>query len=62
MEYIIVEMENSKDACHNSSDFGDLVNIYIMEGWLPLGGVSIAVRDNNKIFAQAMVKKEMSEK
>jgi len=36
----------------------DLVNVYIADGWLPIGGVSVAGYGNynSVIFCQAMVR------
>ena len=46
MEYTIVEMGNSEDAHYNSKDFRELENIYIMADWRPIGGISIAMKEN----------------
>lgn len=36
----------------------DAVNEYINNGWVPQGGVSCSLSENQDAYAQAMVKKE----
>lgn len=45
------------ETSDNPSDLQRLIKCYINDGWLPFGGVGVAIYENrDKIFAQAMVK------
>lgn len=45
------------ETSNNPSDLRTTINSYINDGWVPFGGVSVAIYENrDKIFAQAMVK------
>ena len=52
MKYKVIQVESSLNQ------FNEKVNEELKDGWKLQGGVSIAVTDNKKVFAQAMIKED----
>lgn len=51
------------ETSNNPSDLRTTINSYIIDGWTPYGGVSVAIYENrDRIFAQAMVKYKNKER
>lgn len=50
MKYAIVEESTS-------ARLADLVNIYIRDGWEPLGGVTVMFGSGWKLYTQALIKR-----